>query len=727
MENNSTADSKKSYASPSSLAAPIDKPKSTKKRTTRNSQDSEIIPPLEKEPRRQRAPAKPKTSVGTQLETINEPRTPVASTSYILTHGSPGVEELIEEAQRRLATLPENWQETVDDEQLASLFQEAPEFDGDDETLELSGKDIRVSFEFLQTINRFLKELGAYSLKEAIRKAREEGYGDEDLLEENKEAVENWLKQKIAQYGQNSGVYHTAPQSENEEEMSGTGSGGEGGEAPPATRGRRESMPSRTSRGAPVFDPTKPEELERYFDDLEECFTKAGLTSATARRPYIGKYAPISTENEWKNIEGWDTMSYADMKNAVMKEYPAAIAMKNGSIEKLNQICRENQRIGESDLAELLSFKRAFQVEAKKLQAPPSLLANHTLVAAFAKCLTPEFRERVYAKLDLTHSTDRLMDAWAAKNHVDTQPPAAEVSQRPEDRFRLEEVIKTAEEMARIRNPGSNLTQTRADVGVDFTVDRPRIKTEPVELGPLKQEIADIKNTVMGIKDAWVLSLREQASMQEQSTRKLFEEFKNSVYTTQAPAVQNGAPAPMRAYTPAPPTRQFVPRQPSMQNTCHYCQSPTHFADMCPFRKAHLEASKVVRHPVTGRLTFPDRSTIPYDEFKSTKDRVEEWHAKSKADKAIASLQGISPSPRMYAQNQQSSSGRSVRDARDDEIERLMNEVAQYRASSRPRVNSPSRESPQYQQTYEEYLQDERESTEAALQGLDSDYTQDFD
>ncbi len=61
-----------------------------------------------------------------------------------------------------------------------------------------------------------------------------------------------------------------------------------------------------------------------------------------------------------ENMEGWNTMTYDQIKEAIMKEYPAAIAMKNGSIEKLNQICRENQRIGENDLTELLNFNERF-------------------------------------------------------------------------------------------------------------------------------------------------------------------------------------------------------------------------------------------------------------------------------------------------------------------------------------------------------------------------------
>ena len=713
--------------------------KAVKPRTTRNSRESEIIPPLDKEPRRQRAPPKPKVLVDPELETIDEPRTPVASySSRPAIEGSPGVEELVNQFAERISELPDNWQQVINDDLLESLFSEAPEFDANEEFPLVNYKEVKVSCEVLFAVITLIRSAEAQKFyhvaKRELGLGYEERFDDEGYplhplqpvnttVEEARKLAEFLAKLRAGQIQSESSdsEYLSAEEEELAARMSGNTNGG----------GRRvESMPSRTARGAPSFEPSKPEELERYFDDLEEWFVRAGLTSDAAKRPYIGKYAPLSTELEWKNIEGWNTKSYDDIKEAIMKEYPAAIAMKNGSIEKLNQICRENQRIGENDLTKLLNFKRAFLVEAKKLQEAPSLLANHTLVAAFAKCLTAEFRERVYAKLDLTHSTDRLMDAWAQRNSVAITAPPATAELRPEDRFKLDEVVKTAEEMARIRNPGSTLTQTRGEVGVDFTVEQIRVKQEPTELGPLKQEIADIKNTVMNIKDAWVLQLREQAQLQEQSTRKLFEEFKNSVYNTSAPAAQpSAATAPMRTYTPMVAPRQFAPRQPSMSNTCHYCQSPTHFADACPFRKAHLDAGKVVRHPITGRLTLPDRSVIPFDEFKSTKDRVEEWHAKNKADKALASMQGIAPGvPRIYSQNQQMMGNRAaVRDVRDEEIDRLLAEVAHYRASSLQKVNVQQQESMQYQQTYEDYLRDERESTEASLQGLDSDYPQGFD
>ncbi len=109
-------------------------PKPTKPRTTRNSRDSEIIPPLDKEPRRLRAPPKPKAVVEQELETIDEPQTPVNSNSSKSNiEGSPGVEELVNQFADRITELPDNWQEVINDDLLASLFSEAPEFDANEE------------------------------------------------------------------------------------------------------------------------------------------------------------------------------------------------------------------------------------------------------------------------------------------------------------------------------------------------------------------------------------------------------------------------------------------------------------------------------------------------------------------------------------------------------------------------------------------------------------------
>ncbi len=89
-----------------------------------------------------------------------------------------------------------------------------------------------------------------------------------------------------------------------------------------------------------------------------------------------------------------------------MNDYYAVGSLKRGSIKRLAQICKEHQRISPSDIDDLLTLKRQFSAEAKKLQEPPALLANHTLVENFMGCLTRDFREKVYQQLESNARTD---------------------------------------------------------------------------------------------------------------------------------------------------------------------------------------------------------------------------------------------------------------------------------------------------------------------------------
>ena len=273
-------------------------------------------------------------------EVVVEPATPIASSSAVQEQGSPSVEELLEEARAEAAGLPPGFRL---DKELAALEQsvstEQPPFD--ETQLEELPERTSISVEFLVAIHRFIKD------------ARARKDSPEDLFN----AEQSFVDEGETQY------LDFPPEdekdSESEEEMVSANS----------------SMPARTARGAPLFDPSKPEELIRYFADLEDCFKAAKLEKDDERKEYIGKYAPIGTEEEWKNIEGFDKMTYEELKEAITREYPAAVSMKNGSIDKLNQLCRENQRIGEGDLVELLNFKVSWLL---KMPPPNSALLLFT-------------------------------------------------------------------------------------------------------------------------------------------------------------------------------------------------------------------------------------------------------------------------------------------------------------------------------------------------------------
>jgi len=104
-------------------------------------------------------------------------------------------------------------------------------------------------------------------------------------------------------------------------------------------------------------------------------------------------------------------------------------------------------------------------MEAKKLQKPPIIIENHTLVAKFANCLMDAFRENVFMRLDMIANQGNRLEEALVKLDVQMGPlpavgqaPIAQpdpIPRRPEDRYQWKEVIEAAETMARNMNLGS--------------------------------------------------------------------------------------------------------------------------------------------------------------------------------------------------------------------------------------------------------------------------------
>ena len=63
------------------------------------------------------------------------------------------------------------------------------------------------------------------------------------------------------------------------------------------------NMPGRSERAAPSFDDSQPEELERYFADLELLLDRFGITNNQDRKQGSLRYLKIRTESLWKTTE----------------------------------------------------------------------------------------------------------------------------------------------------------------------------------------------------------------------------------------------------------------------------------------------------------------------------------------------------------------------------------------------------------------------------------------
>ena len=266
--------------------------------------------------------------------------------------------------------------------------------------------------------------------------------------------------------------------------------------------------PIRGLKEAPKFNPDEPAELLRYIAQVEEIWEGKTIDKKGMKKG-LCKYAPSATEQEWMAFDTYDEeFSYEKFKEEIINSYPEAAMLEKGSLACLEQICRENQRIGPKDLKTLLSFKRVFTMEAKKLQKLPTVIKNHALVAKFANFLTDAFRENVFMRLDMiVNQGDGLKEVLAKlgvqmgalpREGQNTVVPPESIPRRPEDRYQWKEVIKAAETMARNMNLGSERWEELARSSRSGATASPTvtIKTEPAYLTPVKEDIETLKQDI---------------------------------------------------------------------------------------------------------------------------------------------------------------------------------------------------------------------------------------
>jgi hypothetical protein len=61
-------------------------------------------------------------------------------------------------------------------------------------------------------------------------------------------------------------------------------------------------MPMRNERSAPHFDPTKPRELVRYFEDLEDQFQRCGIIDLADQKRWALRYVSVEIADLWESL-----------------------------------------------------------------------------------------------------------------------------------------------------------------------------------------------------------------------------------------------------------------------------------------------------------------------------------------------------------------------------------------------------------------------------------------
>ncbi|PBK84796.1 hypothetical protein ARMGADRAFT_942837 [Armillaria gallica] len=155
-----------------------------------------------------------------------------------------------------------------------------------------------------------------------------------------------------------------------------------------------QKMPRPTSRDMPKFDSDEPENLHRFLGQMEDLFSDYSITDDNKKKKKLVRYTDVCTE-EWQALEEYDGGTFAEFKDAILKNYPEAADAETGTWERLTCISRKFSNFGADEHESYLKFKHRFLTEAKKLQKPPVLVTNCELVEKFTESLSPAFRENI--------------------------------------------------------------------------------------------------------------------------------------------------------------------------------------------------------------------------------------------------------------------------------------------------------------------------------------------
>jgi len=134
---------------------------------------------------------------------------------------------------------------------------------------------------------------------------------------------------------------------------------------PPANTNPRMAfadLPTHSEHTAPSFDDSQPEELQRYFVDLEVLLAQNNVIANQERKQVALKYLKIWTKSLWKTTKAWfnQTKTYNKFKAEVGKLYLGASSDQTYMIQDLDTVIGHYACIGILNKLDLGEYYRRF-------------------------------------------------------------------------------------------------------------------------------------------------------------------------------------------------------------------------------------------------------------------------------------------------------------------------------------------------------------------------------
>jgi hypothetical protein len=380
---------------------------------------------------------------------------------------------------------------------------------------------------------------------------------------------------------------------------------------------RTKAMISPSSRDAPRFSSRRPQELRRFLRQMEDLWEEAGIIDDEEKKNALGKYADQESEEEWSGLDTFPKgNTWNDFKEDLITNYPEAAEAERGTPARIRQVCRETKGIKLGDLGALYAFRRAFMVEAKKLQKNPPAMANRELVELFIGTLTPGLASEVIKYLGNKTEIGQLGKLIPGDSKT-------KAMRRPEDRYELDEVCKAAIQVSENSQGMFHLMDKTADQFGNRKEDN--VSQYQSEASNLVQKVESLENNQAVEKDKIEIT-NKNLDNRFNELEKMIKNLTSHVQTgtvNKEPGVQYDSNSRMKPGQPGIMPKWITNGRNKEGDQCFYCGRKGHYIPECEDLKEDLRTGYMKLNK-EGKLRMNDDGYIPAGPSTTPiKERVE--------------------------------------------------------------------------------------------------------
>ena len=161
-------------------------------------------------------------------------------------------------------------------------------------------------------------------------------------------------------------------------------------------------MPIRGERGAPTFDQKQPNDLARYFRNLEALFDRCKVADEIEKKRYAVSYVDSNVADSWEALPEYTdaAKNYEDFKNRLYEIYNQS--SHRYILSDLDRLIGERQRLGMRSLNDLSDFHLRFNAISSYLQTS-GLISPREQSQAYLRVFDESLLSKVLMRLQIKY------------------------------------------------------------------------------------------------------------------------------------------------------------------------------------------------------------------------------------------------------------------------------------------------------------------------------------